>query len=234
MYLAQIFHASPLMGLALCICLATILWCLLMARRQQSGLDKVLTGVLGLVATYEAIRVLKDAGIIFFPGIQKLDGWVDFLIASMYLIAALILKVSSSERTTTKVKLRLVEANEKTVDVGKDLGKERGAAAPPLETATLLDLSPLATFAVDGNGAVVYWNPAAERVLGWKREEVLGQRLPSTGKGLLRNKQGRDVEAAVWTTPIPSNGTDWAVLTIAAEKSVLRAAFPSAELAVQG
>ena len=74
MYLAQIFHASPLMGLALCICLATILWCFLMARRQQSGLDKVLTGLLGLIATYEAIRVLKDAGVLIFPGMQRLDG----------------------------------------------------------------------------------------------------------------------------------------------------------------
>lgn len=235
MYLAQIFRASPLMGLALCICLATILWCLLMARRQQSGLDKVLTGVLGLVATYEAIRVLKDAGVILFPGIQRLDGWVDFLIASMYFIAALILKLSSSDRTTTKVKLRLVEANEKTVDVGKDLGKDAGrSVAPPvLEAAAILDASPLATFAVDGNGVVVYWNPAAERLLGWKREEVLGQHLPTAGKGPLRNKQGREVEAAVWTTPIRLNGTDWGVLTIAAEKSALRVAFPSAELAVQ-
>ena len=78
MYLVQIFRASPLMGLALCICLTTILWCFLMAKRQQLGLDKILTGVLGLIAVYEAIRVLKDAGVILFPGIQRLDGWVDF------------------------------------------------------------------------------------------------------------------------------------------------------------
>ena len=112
MYLVQIFRASPLMGLALCICLTTILWCFLMAKRQQVGLDKILTGVLGLIAIYEAIRVLKDAGVILFPGIQKLDGWVDFLIASMYFIAALILKVSSSERVSTNARLRLVVANE--------------------------------------------------------------------------------------------------------------------------
>jgi len=231
MYLAQIFHASPLMGLALCICLATILWCFLMARRQQSGLDKVLTGVLGLIATYEAVRVLKDAGVLIFPGIQRLDGWVDFLIASMYFIAALILKLSSSDRTTTKVKLRLVEANEKTVDVSKDAAKSATAAAP--EATMLLDASPLATFAVDGAGAVAYWNPAAERLLGWKREEVLGQHLPRTAKGRLCNKQGRDIDAAVWTTPIRWNGAERGVLTIAVEKSALPVALPSAELAVQ-
>ena len=231
MYLAQIFHASPLLGLALCICLATILWCLVMARRQQSGLDKVLTGVLGLIATYEAIRVLKDAGVLFFPGIQRLDGWVDFLIASMYFIAALILKLSSSDRTTTKVKLRLVEANEKTVDVSKDAAKSAIATAP--EATALLDASPLAMFAVDGGGAVAYWNPAAERLLGWKREEALGQHLPLAAKGLLRDKQGRDIEAIVWTTPIRWNGAERGVMTIAVEKSALQITLPSAELAVQ-
>jgi len=227
MYLAQIFHASPLMGLSLCICLATILWCLLMARRQRSGLDKVLTGVLGLIATYEAVRVLKDAGVLIFPGVRRLDGWVDFLIASMYFIAALILKLSSSDRTTTKVKLRLVEANEKTVDSGKSLP----AAAP--DASALLDASPLAMFAVDGGGAVAYWNPAAERLLGWKREEVLGQRLPLAANGLPRDKQGREIEAAVWTTPFRSNGVERGVLTIAAEKSALQIALPAAELAAR-
>lgn len=226
MYLAQIFRASPLMGLALCICLMTILWCFLMARRQRSGLDKILTGVLGLIATYEAIRVLKDAGVILFPGVQKLDGWVDFLIASMYFIAALILKVSSIDRTTTKLKLRLVEANEKTPDVGKGVP----VAAP--EASALLDASPLATFAVDGNGAVVYWNPAAERLLGWKREEALGQRIPAGGNGVLRTKQGQNIEAAVWSTPIRLNGSERGVLTIAVEKSALALAVPSAELAI--
>ena len=172
MYLVQIFRASPLMGLALCICLTTILWCFLMAKRQQVGLDKILTGVLGLIAIYEAIRVLKDAGVVLFPGIQKLDGWVDFLIASMYLIAALILKVSSSERISTNARLRLVEANEKTAEPGK------GAGIVPPEPVNLLDSAPLAAFAVDVAGGVIYWNPAAERLLGWKRDEVLGQPPP--------------------------------------------------------
>ena len=229
MYLVQIFRASPLMGLALCICLLTILWCFIMAKRQQAGLDKILTGVLGLIAVYEAIRVLKDAGVILFPGIQKLDGWVDFLIASMYLIAAMILKVSSSERATTKVKLRLVEANEKTMEVGKNAPH----TAP--DTAGLLDASPLATFAMDAGGTVVYWNPAAERLLGWKRDEVVGHQLSAFGNGQLRNKQGQEVAGAMWTTPIRwSNGSARGTLTIAADKSLLREALPpQAELAVQ-
>jgi PAS domain-containing protein len=228
MYLVQIFRASPMMGLALCICLMTIFWCFLMAKRQQVGLDKILTGVLGLIAVYEAIRVLKDAGVILFPGIQKLDGWADFIIASMYFIAALILKVSSNERAATKVKLRLVEANEKTVDLGKGIGM----VSP--ETMNLLDAAPLAAYAVDMNGTVIYWNLAAERLLGWRRDEVQGQPLPATGKGPLRNRQGKEIGAAVWTSPIrSSNGVARGTLTIAAEESVLRDALPAkAELAL--
>lgn len=227
MYLIQIFRASPLMGLALCICLTTILWCFLMAKRQRNGLDKILTGVLGLIAVYEAVRVLKDAGVILFPGIQRLDGWVDFLIASMYLIAALILKVSSSERHTTDMKLRLVEANEKTVEFGK------GIPVPTIESVNLLDASPLAIFAVDVNGAVTYWNPASEKVLGWTRDEMIGQQLPAQGKGPLRNKQGHEISAAIWTAPIrASNGVPRGILTIAAEETAYRDALAtSTELA---
>jgi PAS domain-containing protein len=226
MYLVQIFRASPLMGMALCICLATILWCFLMAKRQRSGLDKILTGVLGLISTYEAIRVLKDSGVVLFPGMGKLDGWVDFLIACMYLIAALILKISASDHTTTQVKLRLVEANEKTIELGK------GVPMTPSEAATLLDASPLTMFAVDGNGFVVYWNAAAERLLGWKRDEVLGQPLPVAGRGPLRNKQGQRLEAAIWTAPIRSNGSARGTLTIAADKSSLLDIPSKVELAV--
>jgi hypothetical protein len=228
MYLVQIFRASPLMGLALCICLTTIFWCFLMAKRQQVGLDKVLTGVLGLIAIYEAIRVLKDAGVVLFPGIQRLDGWVDFLIASMYFIAALILKVSSSERASTKMRLRLVEANEKTGEPGK------AAAFAQPESVNMMDSSPLAAFAVDVAGAVVYWNTAAERLLGWKREEVLGQ-PPLCGTGPLRNKQGQETGAGVWTSPLrSSSGATRGTLIMAADQSMLAgAASINPQLALQ-
>ena len=184
--------------------------------------------MLGLIAIYEAIRVLKDAGVVLFPGIQQLDGWVDFLIASMYFIAALILKVSSSERASTKVRLRLVEANEKTLEPGK------GATIAQPEPANMLDSSPLAAFAVDVAGAVVYWNTAAERLLGWKRDEVLGQPPPG-GTGPLRNKQGQQVDAALWTSPLrSSSGATRGTLIMAADQPTLAEAVPTnAQLALQ-
>ena len=62
LYLAQLLRANPLAALALLICLATILWCILLTRRQRNGLDKILTGLLGLIAIYEALRILKAEG----------------------------------------------------------------------------------------------------------------------------------------------------------------------------
>ena len=206
------------MAIALCVCLATILWCILMARRQQVGLDRLLTALLGMIAIYEALRLLKDSGLILFPGIHKLDGWVDFIIATLYLIAAWILRASSSDRASTKVRLRLVEANEKTVELGK-----MGVASTP-ETSTVFDASPLATFAQDSSGIVIYWNSAAERLFGWNRDEILGQRLPYAATGPLLNKQGREIEAAIWNAPIRSaSGPVRGTLTIAADSAALRA-----------
>jgi PAS domain-containing protein len=224
LYLVQIFRASPLMGLALCMCLATIFWCILLARRQQGRLDRMLTGLLGMVATYEALRVLKDCGVIRFPGFRQLNGWVDFIIAGTYLLAGLIIKYSGSERANTKVRLRLVEANEKTMDVGR-------SASAPETTHAVFDASPLATFAVDNKGVVIYWNGAAERLMGWKREQMLGQRLPFEGKGPLRNNRGHDVEAAIWTAPINSpNGSPRGTLIVAAGSVALREAGLSPSL----
>lgn len=218
MYLVQIFRASPLMALALCMCLATIFWCILLARRQQARLDRMLTGLLGMIAIYEAARVLKDCGVIRFPGFQQLNGWVDFIVAGTYLLAGMILKHSGSDRANTKVRLRLVEANEKTMDMGRNV-------SAPETTHAVFDASPLATFAVDTKGVVIYWNGAAERLLGWKREQMLGQRLPFEGKGPFRNNRGHDIHAAIWTAPINSpNGSPRGMLIVAAGTVALREA----------
>ena len=218
MYLIQIFRASPLAGMALCICLATILWCIKLVHRQKHKLDKTLAGVLGLIAIYEALRILRDAGFALFGGMRRWDGWVDFLIASLYLIAVMMLRVSSMDRARTQVQLRLVEANEKSVEIGKNV-----SALPPDLAFLLFDASPLATFAADTDQMVIYWNPAAEDLLGWKRDEVLGQPLPFAETGPLVNKRGRNVEAALWSAPIFSaSGSRRATLVIAASPAALR------------
>jgi PAS domain-containing protein len=224
-YLVQIFRASPLVGLALCICLATILWCIFLTHRQTNRLDKVLAGLLGMVAIYEALRVLKDAGFGMFSGFQHLDGWADFLIASMYLISAMILRLSSMDRSRTKVRLRLIEANEKSAEIGKTVT----ALAPDL-SYLLFEASPLATLATDVDHSVIYWNTAAEDLFGWKRDEVLGQTAPFALTGPFVDKRGCNIDAVVWTAPIYcANGTRRATLIIAASGAALRATGSTAD-----
>ncbi|HEU4587197.1 MAG TPA: PAS domain S-box protein [Gemmatimonadales bacterium] len=60
---------------------------------------------------------------------------------------------------------------------------ERKRAERALEAAndylqTLIEASPLAIFVVALDGEVRTWNPAAERLLGWRAEEVVGRAWP--------------------------------------------------------
>jgi PAS domain-containing protein len=220
LYLAQLFRANPLMGLALLICLATILWCILLTRRQRSGLDKILTGLLGLIAIYDSFRILKDSGIAAFARFRTMEGWVDVISACLYLVAALILKTSSIDRAATKVHLRLMEADEKPVDLSSIV-----IAAVPELGHPLVDFCPLAIFAIDAHGLVSHWNGAAESLLGWTRNEMLGSELPFDLSGPLLGKDGSFVEAAVWTSPIRSmHGQPGGTVIIAAGNSALRGA----------
>jgi PAS domain S-box-containing protein len=61
--------------------------------------------------------------------------------------------------------------------------RERKQAAKELQTTNamlqaLLQASPLAIIALDEGGIVQFWNPAAERTLGWSAQEALGQPYP--------------------------------------------------------
>jgi PAS domain-containing protein len=217
-YIAQIFKASPLAALALCVCLGTILWCIFLTHHQKNGLDKLLAGLVGLIAIYEALRVLRDAGVVALSGLKALDGWADFVVANLYLIAVMMLKISSTDRVRTRVRLRLIEANEKSIEIGKTLN----ALAPDLPHL-LFEASPLATFAIDADNIVVYWNAAAEELFGWKRDEVLGQRAPFAPDGPFTDKRGRDVDSVVWTAPIyATSGMRRATLIVAASSDALR------------
>jgi hypothetical protein len=220
LYLAQLLRANPLMAIALLICLATILWCILLTRRQRNGLDKMLTGLLGSIAVYDALRILKDAGFATFARFRTMEGWVDVISACLYLLAALILKTSSIERAATRVHLRLVEADEKPLDLSGAV-----IAAMPELGHPLMDSSPLAIFAVDAIGAVTYWNAAAESLSGWNRNELVGHELPFDFHGPIQAKNGSFIEAAVWTSPIRSaNGMSRGTVIIAAGSAALHEA----------
>jgi hypothetical protein len=220
LYLAQIFRADPLLAMALLICLATILWCILLTRRQRKLPDKVLTGLLGLIAIYESLRILNDSGFAVLGHFHMLTGWVDLVIACLYMGAAWLLKTYSVDRAATQVQLRLMEAGEKRVDHGSAM---TAAVAEPGHP--LVDSSPLATFAIDQRGAVTYCNAAAEMLTGWNRDELVGHDLPFDPKGPIQGKNGRLIECAVWTAPIRApQGPPRGKLIIAAGSTALQEA----------
>lgn len=148
------------------------------------------------------------------PEVGRLGG---FIIASLSLVAALILRASSIDRATTKAQLRLVEANEKQLDLAK------GTIVAPELRPTLLDSCPLATIAVDLHGIVTYWNAAAETLTGWARDEVVGHPLPFSEHGPIVNKWSNEVEAVLWTSTVQcANGAARGCFLIAAGCAALR------------
>jgi hypothetical protein len=218
LYLAELFRANPLMALALLICLGTILWCILLIRRQRNSVDKVLTGLLGLIAIYESLRILKDSGFAIFAHFHRLEALVDFVSACLYMVAALILKTSSVDRAATRVHLRLVEAGEKPMDLSNTAMAAVSDVGHPL-----VDSSPLAILAISAQGVVTYCNPAAEMLTGWTRGELVGHSLPFDPGGPIQGKNGRPIECAVWTAPIRApHGPPRGKVIIAAGSAALR------------
>jgi PAS domain S-box-containing protein len=64
------------------------------------------------------------------------------------------------------------------LDITASKQAEEALQAAHSQLQALIEASPLATASVDINGKVTSWNPAAERIFGWRREEVLGRPLP--------------------------------------------------------
>jgi two-component system cell cycle sensor histidine kinase/response regulator CckA len=89
----------------------------------------------------------------------------------------------------------------------------------------LIKSSPLAIFAIDLEGKVIFWSPAAERIFGWTEAEAIGQMLPvipehrmhefeaalvrlRAGESMQgderthQKKDGSRLEVAIWTAPL--------------------------------
>jgi PAS domain S-box-containing protein len=71
---------------------------------------------------------------------------------------------------------------EHVVGTGIDVTERHWAEEDLLRTnqalRTLIEASPLAILVLDRDGVVRVWNPAAERIFGWTRREVIGRPVP--------------------------------------------------------
>lgn len=165
MYVSHAFRTDPLAGTAVLLCLATIYWCIRVIRRRQGGTDRFLLGLLGLIAISQALRILKDVGVwsALEPS-HRLDDFVNLTTGGLYLIGALLLEISSRDRISAEVGLRLARANP--------------------ENAPRLSQTGKAMLVLAHDGRIVGCNKGAEVILGRRRNQLIGT-IPTFGRSEL-------------------------------------------------
>lgn len=205
----------------LVIALATLWWGMQLLRRTRNRQDRILVGLIGLVATYQGLHLAIEPG-----------GWAWFTnaLGLMVCLAAMAMlgRLMRSHRKQ-EVELRLSEAREKSMDIAARV--ELAPIMKPFDNRAdvpqaILESAPMAMFAIGLDGSVSFWNQAAERVLGWKSEEVLGNRMPNLiahspggvfdgGPIRLVRKDGEEVDGPVQSVPVrDARGTVNGILTI--------------------
>ena len=111
MQLSHLFEISPFLALSFCVCLATVAWCIILLRRGCHHVaDRFLIGFIGLLSVYQSAQILRRGGVLTIPHLHHLDEAVDLLVNSLYLLAALLLRMSNHDRFEAIFRLRLAEA----------------------------------------------------------------------------------------------------------------------------
>jgi PAS domain-containing protein len=198
LFLWRLLGASPVLAFTLCVCLATIFWCIRFIHRRQTGWDRFLAALIGVVAICQGIRLFFHAGVIGTPGAYVVDQFADLMVTGLYMISLLILRFSAMERKTAEVRLRLVEANDQM-----PVTRVAGFEGPEQSVyANMLGSIPLAMIAMDKTGRVTYWNSAAERLLGWTSNEVVGKASPLPLSAPIRTKSGALIRSESWVSAL--------------------------------
>ena len=185
------------MAIALCVCLAAILWSIALLRKQKRGPDRFLAGLIGAICVAEGMRLLQQTGFIALPGRLGLDGFAELMITALYLISILILRVAAMEHKSAEVRLRLVEADDPQRIVPPHVNAEH---TDDFVKDIVLGSNPLATIALDKSGNVIYWNAAAERLLGWRAQDVIGKLSPLALSSPVRTRSGAVIRVESWVS----------------------------------
>ncbi|MFN0122149.1 MAG: MASE3 domain-containing protein [Blastocatellia bacterium] len=108
----------------------------------------------------------------------------------------------------------------------RDITARRRAEQQIREQASLLDHAQEAITALDPTGHVIFWNPGAERLYGWKAEEVLGRNINAE---IFRENQTQQTETAralaekgEWMGEMRQYTRDDRVITVESRHTVVR------------
>src|SRR5258708_39423657 len=110
MQISRLFDVSPFLALSFCVCMGTVLWCIILLRRGCHHVaDRFLIGFIGLLTVYQSVNIMRRGGVLAIPHLRHVDEAIDLLVNSLYLIAALLLRMSNHDRFATIFQLRLAE-----------------------------------------------------------------------------------------------------------------------------
>lgn len=105
------FRFAPSAGLAVVVCMATIFWCFWLLRRAvYYTLDRFLLGFIGVLSIYQGLRVLKEIGLATVFSNRFFNNFVELAVALLYLLAAVIMRLSSEQRRYSDFQLRAAKA----------------------------------------------------------------------------------------------------------------------------
>lgn len=94
-------------------------------------------------------------------------------------------KVACKDGSPTTMEIVSATVGSKVVVIFNDLTERKRAEEALQETnetlRTLIQAAPVAIIAFGVDETVKLWNPAAERMLGWREEEAIGKSLPYVG-----------------------------------------------------
>ena len=197
--------------------LGVLWWGLLLLRRIRDRNMRIVLGLVGLVATYQGFHLA------FEP-----RGWTWFANALGVICsvgAMVIMERVVRRHRSAEMALRLSEAREMPSHSTKQLQVATIANRVRRDVPrTILESAPMAMFAVSLDGSVSFWNAAAERMLGWSSEEVVGNRMPNLiahsgvfeeGPIRLLRKDGSEIPGPVQSVPVrDSEGAVSGILTI--------------------
>lgn len=161
---------QPLNSTAALVAMAAIAWSLLSLRQTQSRHSRVLLAIVGFASVMHGLRIV----LMVRAQITFMDGIINLTVAILYLASIEVLQRLSRSHRTTQYALRLAEGNQ-SLPYSKPVTVPSSSEDP---AKGVFDAVPAPMFAVNLDGQVRCWNLAAERALGWKRDEVLGRKLP--------------------------------------------------------